>query len=147
HPIRIEIQIARDSRPRCALGVEDSRQPFGESGVENHAEREPRERSAGNAARRLDNQNEREAAEDPAVGREDAEPVSDGRIQDRDVKSNRKSAEREQPVVPRNAVAGLLRVSFYRNKNTTESEREKQRQILLLEKGDFKIVVNFQRPD
>ena len=146
HAVGIKVKVARDPRPRCALGVENPGQPFGKFGIENDPERQPRERPAGNAPGGFENYNEREPAEDPAVGREDAQPVSDGWIQNGDVKSDRQSAEREQPVVPRNAIGRLLCISFDRDKNTSERKCEKQRQILLLEKSDLKVVVNFERP-
>ena len=80
HGVGVEIEIARDARPRGALRVENSRQKLGEFRVQNDAEGEPSERAAGNAARSFDNQDERESAEDPTIRREHAEPVSDGRI-------------------------------------------------------------------
>src|SRR5207247_9135037 len=89
----------------------------------------------------VENDREREIGENAAVGREDAKPVSDVWIQNGDVKSDRQSAEREQPVVPRNAIGRLLCISFDRDKNTSEHKCENQRQILLLEKSDLKVVV------
>ena len=132
--------------PRKDSSSKNPRHEFSEPGVENHAQREPGEGAAGDSARRFEEQNDREAAEDPAIRRKYTETIGNGGVQNRDVKSDGETTKREQPVIPRNVIARLFRINLDGEKHTAQRQRKKQREILLLEKRDLEVVVNFQRP-
>ncbi len=106
----------------------------------------PNERPAGDPAGGFQNQQDCESAQDPALGRQDAEAVGDRRVHHHDEAAGDEACDEAKPIVRRDMSAGFVAATLHAQKYPGHAEREEESEELFLEESNIEINVNFAGP-
>ena len=146
-PVRVEIEVDGDALPARTLGVEHAGQEPGELRVEDAPHGDPHERPAGEPPDGLEDQHDREAAQQEPVPGEGAERIRDARVEDRHVAADHERPRTAEPVVPRHAREGRARRRPDDEEHGSEPEPEEEAEVLLVEEREREIVVDLGGPE